>query len=128
MEVVDENTILNIGLSILQFDGGPSMKNYKRFGCAYGACPKVCLAIFQDLQRVPEVIDRVVKVNVLLMTLHWLYKYPTETLLCSMFGFNREQTVRELVDAYLYAIWSLKPFKVSLSHKTLLYFFSFCFS
>lgn len=108
---VNGNSFLDVGLSILQFEGGRTQKNIDRFCVAFGACPEVCSAIFNDLRRVQFVVDRL-QVTALLMTLHWLYRYPTETLLCSMFGFQCEQTVRELIDRYLVAICTLKPMKV----------------
>lgn len=116
--VFNTDSIIYIGLSYLNFKGamdGSTPKNVERFRCAYGVDPRVCMAIEEDLQEQEQhqpIIHHVVKTCAILMTLYWLYHYPTETMLCSMFGYQREQTVREYIWKYCQAISALRSIKV----------------
>ena len=116
--VVREDVMLAIGLSqigfsLSQVENVSQATNNSRFLSAYGVSTKVCCCIFEDVKNLngnARILNP--KAYLLLMSLHWLKRYPVEQTMSAMFGMN-EDTIRKWIWIYCGALQALKPLKVT---------------
>jgi DDE superfamily endonuclease len=111
--VVTEAVMLEVGLNCIGFKA-ESRRKVEFFRSAYGTSPATSSSIFHDIQVIDIGTAKIRQVRVchFLMTLWWLYRYPTENLVMPMFKIDSETTVRKWVWAYAKAIQALKYRKV----------------
>jgi DDE superfamily endonuclease len=130
---VTEQDMLIVGLRFIGYDAtktnnARAVTNLDRFQSAYGASPLVCTLVFHDVQ-VQEIGEATIhKPNLknFLMAMHWLKRYPVETMMSSIFNLH-EETIRNRVIEYVGAIQALKMYKVSFynfNNPFLLYVYS----
>jgi hypothetical protein len=115
---VTENEMLSVGLQYIGFDVTKRFNvrestNIDRFRSAYGASPLVCSLIFCDVQEqeIGEATISKPKVKHFLMSMHWLKRYPVESIMSSTFKLH-EETIRIKVSQFVAAIQALKMYKV----------------
>jgi len=87
-----------------------------RFCALFGASPKSCIEILNDLQTTENVDACMIKPNPIyfLMAMNWLKSYKTEVELAGLFNVI-EKTSRTWVWKYIKAIQALQHQKVSVS-------------
>jgi hypothetical protein len=89
-----------LGLELAGYKRWRSYKekaNIERFKAQYGALPKSCENIWVDLQTTTDedcCIESNASPRLLLLALRFLWVYPTEKQLCTMFDMS-EKTVRK---------------------------------
>ena len=115
---ISENECIELGLDAIGFDGRRQRNattNNTRFRASYGAGPKSCVEILNDLQTTGHVEARINEPNLIdfLMAMNWLKTYKTESELAGLFKVD-EKTSRKWVWKYVKAIRALKHQKVSV--------------
>jgi hypothetical protein len=107
-----------LGLELAGYKRWQSYKeeaNIKRFKAQYGALPESCENIWVDLQTTPDedcCIESDASPRLLLLALRFLWVYPTEKQLCTMFDMS-EKTVRKWSGIFSRKLQLLLPNKVS---------------
>lgn len=92
-----------------------SKTNKQRFKDHFGCSPSVCARIFEDLQTTDDenarLDDKMISIHALLMTLHLMYRYPTEKQAEAIFDLS-PKTMRQKVRYYIKKIQALKAEKI----------------
>jgi len=92
--------------------------NIERFKAHFGCLPKSCENIWIDLQTTTNAechIDSAADPKHLLLALNFLWEYPTEKRLFTMFQVT-EKTARKWCEIYTRKIQLLLPDKVNIYH------------
>ena len=113
---ITEKDCIELGLDAVGFDKRRQRNattNNTRFCACYGAGPKSCVKILEDLQTTGNVEARINEPNLIdfLMAMNWLKTYKTESELAGLFNVD-EKTSRKWVWKYVKAIRALKHQKV----------------
>jgi hypothetical protein len=115
---VSAEEFMAIGLELAGYKRWQSYKekaNIQRFKAHYGAVPKSCENIWVDLQVTTDEECRIegdASPRLLLLGLRFLWVYPTEKHLCTMFQMS-EKTVRRWSGIFSRKLQLLLPSKVS---------------
>jgi hypothetical protein len=115
---ISAKEFMALGLELAGYKQWQSYKetaNIKRFKAHYGALPKVCENIWIDLQMATDEECRIksdASPRLLLLGLRFLWVYPTESQLCTMFEMS-EKTVRKWSGVFSRKLQLLLPNKVS---------------
>lgn len=119
--VLTVNEVMLEGLALVNFTEArinrvkKAATNKQRFKDHFGCLPVVCTQLFHDLQTTDDpsarLDDNKINIKYLLMTLHWLYRYPTEPEMEAMFD-KSQKTIREWCRYYVTKIRALKAEKV----------------
>jgi hypothetical protein len=115
---ISASEFMALGLELAGYKKWQSYKeknNIERFKAHYGALPKSCENIWIDLQMATDdecCIKSDASPRLLLLGLRFLWVYPTENQLCTMFDMS-EKTVRRWSGVFSRKLQLLFPKKVS---------------
>jgi hypothetical protein len=115
---ISASEFMALGLELAGYKKWQSYKeknNIERFKAQYGALPKSCENIWIDLQMAIDhecCVKSDASPRLLLLALRFLWVYPTENQLCTMFDMS-EKTVRKWSGVFSRKLQLLLPKKVS---------------
>ena len=113
-KTLTEKDFLKLGLEIAKYERWESYKehcNIERFVDAYGATPKTCAEMWDDLKIIEE-IDKYSKAKYLLMALRYLHTNDSERDVASFFGYIDRSRIRKHVKEYVEKIQTLLQLKM----------------
>jgi hypothetical protein len=109
-----QEDFLALGLETLGFNRWRFLdhgSNIERFKDAFGAHPLTCSELWEDLRNLGKINKRS-KPLFLLLVLRFLFKYDTETSICSFIGIHSEYHVRTKIKEWVLLLSSLLPTKM----------------
>lgn len=108
-----ENDILKLGIELVGFSTTSPNTDAQRFKLTYGIHHGTAKIVFDKLQAL-EGDATIVKIDPFyyFVTLHWIYNYLKETLMCSLFKIRSGTTLRKYTWQYMEAIQALKEVEV----------------